>query len=97
MVYQGYFVLEFPDHVLVVLELHVGDLVLLAFLSQVVDFSVPAIHNLSAFSDLVLKTGSLILESDGNLPDLPVDHALPLGLHHVPQLLEFFSLAFIEC
>lgn len=72
------------------------DFVFLAFLSQIVDLPIAALDNLSAFSNLVLQTRPLILEPYSNLPDLSVNHALPLRFHHITKLLQLFCFAFVQ-
>ena len=95
LVEEGQLILVIVDEVLVVPELHDGDLVLLALLLVVVDLSIAVFKQLSALPDLVLKGGSLVLEADGHLSDLAVDHRLPLAFHHVPEVLELLGLALL--
>lgn len=83
------------DEVLVVSEFHDCDFILLTLLLVVIDFSIAVFKQLSALPDLVLERGSFVLEADGHLSDLAVDHGLSLALHHVPEVLQLFGLAFL--
>ena len=83
------------DEVLVVAQLHDDDLLLLCLLAEFLEVSVAVVEELSALADLVLQTRPLVLEADGHLADLTVDHALALALHHGAQVLQFFQLALL--
>ena len=83
------------DEVLVVAQLHDDDLLLLCLLAEFFKVPVAVVEQLSALADLVLQTRPLVLEADGHLADLAVDHALALALHHGAQVLQFLQLALL--
>jgi len=95
LVEQGELVLVVVDEVLVVAQLHDGDLVLLALLPVVLDLAAAVVEQLPALADLVLEGRALVLEANGHLPDFPVDHGLALALHHVAQVFELLGLALL--
>lgn len=90
---QGQFVFMLVDDVFIIPEFHYINLILLALLLVVLDFRVSVTHHLSALSDLVLKSTSLVLVADGHLSDFAVNHGLALAIHEIPELLQLLSLA----
>jgi hypothetical protein len=62
----------------------------------VLDIRVSVVEDLSQFSDLSLQACPFVLEPDGHLSDLSVDHGLSLAFHHGPQVFEFLGLALLS-
>lgn len=62
------------DEIFIITELHYGDLIFLAALLVIVDFSIAIIKELAAFSDFVFKRRSFILESNSHFSDFSIDH-----------------------
>jgi len=93
LVEQCKFVLIVTDEILVVPEFHDYDFLFLAFLPQLLNVSIPVIQKLPAFSDLVLQTRPFVLEADGHLSDLPVNHRFPLTFHHGPEIIQLLDFA----
>lgn len=85
------------DEILVVAQLHDGDLILLTLLLVVINLPSSILQQLAAFADLVLKRGTLILEADGHFSNFSVDHGLALALHHVSEVFKLLSLALLGC
>ena len=84
------------DYILIVSQLHYSDLVLLAFLFIVVNFSIPVFKQFSAFSDFVLKPWPFVLETYRHLSDFSINHRFPLTLHHISKIFELFGLTFFS-
>jgi hypothetical protein len=81
---EGEFVFIVVDEVLAISQLHDGDLIFLTLLFVVLDLPIAIIQQLTALSNLVLQTRSLILKAYTHLSNLSVDHRLPLAFHHIP-------------
>lgn len=77
-------------------QLHDVDLVLLAFLLQILDLSIAITQHLPAFTNLALKAATLILETNGHLANFSVDHGFSLTFHHISQFLQLLALALLS-
>ena len=95
LVEQCQFVLVIIDEILIIAQLHNGDLILLALLLVIIDLPSTVLQQLTTFADLVLQRGTLILEANSHFSDFSVDHRLALAFHHVSQVFKLLSLALL--
>ena len=84
MVEENDFVLVVSNNVLVIFQLHEGNLVFLTFLTVVLDLSISILQHFSVFPDFVLQTRPFILEPDCYLSYFTIYHTLSLTLHQIP-------------
>lgn len=96
LIEKGEFVLVIIDQILVVAQLHDGDLVLLALLLVVINLPTPVLKQFAAFTNFVLKGRPFVLEADGHFSDFSVDHRLSLALHHVSEVFKLLGLALLS-
>lgn len=95
MIEQSKFVLVICDDVFVISKLHNRYLVFLAFLTEIINISVSIFQQLTAFTNLILKTRTFILEPNSHFSNFSVYHRFALTVHHgskVFKLLGFTAL-----
>jgi hypothetical protein len=95
LIEEGQLVLMVIDKILVVAQLHDGDLVLLALLLVVINLPPAVLQQFAAFTDFVLQRGTFVLEANGHFANFSVDHRLALALHHVSEVFKLLSLALL--
>lgn len=93
---QSQLVLILQNDLFVVSEFHVLNLVSLALLLVVVDFALSVVQHFPQLADLSFKAASLILEPNRHFLDFPVNHRLPLALHHITKFFQLFGLALLS-
>ncbi len=90
-------VLIISDHVFVIPKLHYCNLEFLAFLFVLIDFPLPILKHLTAFSDLIFEIRSLGLESDCYLTNLSINHTFSLTLHQASQIFKLLCFTLFWC